>query len=66
MAKPGPTTQAKRNRERAQQERREEKEARKSIRKELKKERSQQIADGVDPDLVGIFPGPQPQAPEWE
>ncbi len=61
MAKPGPTTQAKRNRERAQQERRQEKEAKKSHRKDLnKKERADKIAGGIDPDLEGIQPGPQP------
>jgi hypothetical protein len=63
MPRPGPTTQAKRNRERAQQERREEKEAKKTHRKENKKDRAQLIADGIDPDLEGIQPGPQPIVP---
>ncbi len=66
MAKPGPTTQAKRNRERAQQERRQDKEAKKEQRKESsKRERDQLIADGVDPDLAGIVPGPQPTEFEY-
>ena len=59
MAKPGPTTQAKRNRERSRQERQQEKQEKRSIRKEIKKERSKLTADGFDPDLEGIYPGPQ-------
>ena len=60
MAKPNKMTQAKRNRERARQERHEEKREKKAQRSEQKKERDRQLADGVDPDLVGIYPGPQP------
>ncbi|MGK5083275.1 hypothetical protein WDW37_08205 [Bdellovibrionota bacterium FG-1] len=30
------------------------------FRNESKKERERLVADGVDPDLAGIFPGPQP------
>jgi hypothetical protein len=26
----------------------------------MKKERGQMVADGIDPDLAGIVPGPQP------
>jgi hypothetical protein len=60
MAKPGPTTQAKRSRERARQDRMQEKQEKRSIRKEMRKEREKLVADGVDPDLAGIVPGPQP------
>lgn len=60
MGKPGSATQAKRNRERSQQERQQEKKEKQMLRKELKKERDRLISDGVDPDLEGIQPGPQP------
>ena len=60
MGRPGPATQAKRNRERSRQERQQEKDEKRSQRKELRKERDRLVADGVDPDLDGIFPGPQP------
>lgn len=60
MAKPGRVTQAKRNRERAKQERQQEKQEQRAIRKEQKKDRAELLASGVDPDLDGIFPGPQP------
>jgi hypothetical protein len=59
MAKPGPVTQAKRNRERSKQERKQEKQEKRTLRKEQKKERSRMVADGTDPDLAGIVPGPQ-------
>lgn len=62
MGKPGPATQAKRNRERSKQERKQEKREKRTLRNELKKERDQLLIDGVDPDLVGIRPGPQPLA----
>lgn len=64
MAKPGPATQAKRNRERARTERKQEKNEKFGERKELKKEREKLIAEGIDPDLHGIVPGPQPP-PEY-
>ena len=60
MAKPGPTTQAKRNRERSRQERQQEKEQKRLLRKEQRKERERLVVDGHDPDLAGIVPGPQP------
>ena len=59
MAKPGPTTQAKRNRERSRQERQQEKAEKRSQRKELRKERERLTSEGVDPDIAGIIPGPQ-------
>lgn len=60
MSKPGPATQAKRNRERARTERKQEKFEKRLVRKDLKKDRDRLIADGIDPDLQGIYPGPQP------
>jgi hypothetical protein len=63
MPRPGPSTQAKRNRERSRQERNQEKEAKRLIRKEQKKERDLLADDGQDPDLIGIVPGPQPVQP---
>jgi hypothetical protein len=47
----------KRERERAQQERQREKDAKRLTRRDDKPVRS---ADGEDPDLAGIVPGPQP------
>jgi hypothetical protein len=61
MGRSGPATQAKRNRERAKQERQQEKQEKRSIRKELKRDRAQLVNDGIDPDLIGIRPGPQEQ-----
>ena len=61
MSRPGPATQAKRNRERSKQEWQQEKEAKRSLRKEeQKKERDRLLEEGIDPDLAGIVPGPQP------
>jgi len=60
MGKPGPVTQAKRNRERSKQERQQEKEQRRLARKEQKKERARIAGDEYDPDIAGIVPGPQP------
>lgn len=61
MGRPNQATKAKRDRERLKQERQQEKIEKRSQRDEFKKkERSQLIADGIDPDLIGIIPGPQP------
>jgi hypothetical protein len=60
MAKPGRASQEKRNRERAQKERHQDKQERKAIRKAERAERDSTTPEGVDPDLVGIYPGPQP------
>ena len=64
MAQPTRATQAKRNRERAQKERAQEKLMDRGMRKEAKKERAAKIEAGVDPDLIGIVPGPQPPLEE--
>lgn len=61
MARPGPASQAKRQRERMKNERHQEKAEKREIRKEQRKERDRLIAEGRDPDLDGIVPGPQPE-----
>lgn len=60
MGKPSRATQAKRNRERSLQERKQEKQEQRAFRKEMKKNRAESLEAGVDPDLLGIVPGPQP------
>lgn len=60
MGKPNRATQEKRNRERAQKERKVEKEEQRVLRKEARADRLVFLAQGIDPDLVGIVPGPQP------
>jgi hypothetical protein len=52
-------TQNKRARERARQERQQSKAARRQEHKQRKAE-SHSSADGQDPDIAGIVPGPQP------
>jgi len=60
MARPGPATQAKRQRERAKLEKRKAKEERRQLRKEQKAlDQSPTVSPGVDPDLEGIVAGPQ-------
>jgi hypothetical protein len=61
MAKSNRATQGKRNREMNQKERQQEKETKRVTRKEQKKVRADCLEDGIDPDLVGIVPGPQSQ-----
>jgi hypothetical protein len=51
-------TQNKRARERARQERRQEKEARRA--EKARQPARPAAADGEDPDIAGIIPGPQP------
>lgn len=60
--RPGKVTQAKRNRERAQQQKRQEKQARRAQRTLEKTQRvpANEMADGEDPQLAGLRPGPQP------
>lgn len=60
MGRPNRATQEKRNRERAQKERQQEKQEQRAQRNNSRDERSAALAKGIDPDLVGIFPGPQP------
>lgn len=61
MAGPNRATQEKRNRERAAKERQQEKQEQRAQRKQDKSTRAEKIEAGYDPDLEGIFPGPQPQ-----
>ena len=61
MGKPSRATQEKRNRERSQKERQQIKEEQRVQRKEARADRAAKLEEGVDPDLVGIYPGPQPQ-----
>jgi hypothetical protein len=58
IGRPGKTTLAKRDREKAQKMKQREKEARRIQRKAEKVDRPA-LSDGVDPDLVGIRWGPQ-------
>jgi hypothetical protein len=53
-------TFAKRERERQRQQQREEKAARRLQRQAQKKDKPT-APEGVDPDIAGIIPGPQPQ-----
>jgi hypothetical protein len=60
MARPGPMTQAKRQRERSKKEKRKAKEEERALRKEEKARNSDRpVEPGHDPDLEGIVPGPQ-------
>ena len=60
MAKPGRATQAKRGRELAKIDKRRDKEERRTIKKEQQTDRDpSELEAGVDPDLIGIIPGPQ-------
>jgi hypothetical protein len=55
---------AKRQRELKQQEKAREKERRKAERGKV--QGGEAAADGVDPDIAGIVPGPQPKDPSLE
>jgi hypothetical protein len=57
----GRPTRLKREKEKARIERRQEKEARREAKKH---QAPRQRADGIDPDIAGITPGPQPSP--WE
>ncbi len=68
MARPGPTTFAKRQREMRKRERRKEKLARREQRKLEKEQAAEEAPEtptGEDPDIAGIVPGPQP-LPDWD
>jgi len=62
MARNTRPTAAKREREKALIERRQQKEAR---RRDAKDRPETRRTDGVDPDIAGIVPGPQPLA-DWQ
>jgi hypothetical protein len=63
MAFKGRPSITKRNREQALRERQKEKAERRAQRAEDKKNRAD-LADGEDPDIAGIVPGPQPPLEE--
>ena len=52
----------KRQRERSRQEKQREKEAKRQQRKQDRAQRGPTDPEGVDPDIAGIVPGPQPPA----
>jgi hypothetical protein len=58
-----PTTPAKRQKEKNRQDRQREKEAKRDQRRNEKATRVPR-AEGEDPDIAGIVPGPQPLPPE--
>jgi hypothetical protein len=54
----------KRNREQAKREKQQEKAARRAERAQDRQKRGVGAADGEDPDIAGIVPGPQPRNDE--
>jgi hypothetical protein len=64
MSKRSQSSFMKRQKEIARQERRQDKLARKLERNKQREESSAGRASGVDPDIAGIVPGPQPQDPD--
>jgi hypothetical protein len=64
MARNARPTAAKREREKTLTERRQQKAARRQDAKQ-RKASSAPPADGIDPDIAGITPGPQPPA-DWQ
>ncbi len=64
MARNARPTAAKREREKALSERRQQKVARRQAEKQ-RKAGQQRPADGIDPDIADIVPGPQPPA-DWQ
>ena len=61
----GRTTFEKRRKEMARKERKQDKAERREQRKAEKAERSEDRANGIDSDLAGIVPGPQPLPEEF-
>jgi hypothetical protein len=64
MARNARPTAAKREREKALSEKRQQKAAKRQDLKQ-RKEGQERPADGVDPDIADIVPGPQPLA-DWQ
>lgn len=60
MARSGPATFAKRQREKAKKEKRDAKRELRAQRRAEKAQRPDRAIDGTDPDLIGIRLGPQP------
>lgn len=53
-------------RERAQKEKRQDKSVKREEKKRAKEDRKNNSLDGIDPDLIGIFPGPHNRPIEWK
>ena len=64
MSKRSQSSFMKRQKEIARQERRQDKLARKLERNKQREESSYGRAQGIDPDIAGIVPGPQPPDPD--
>ena len=64
MAMTGRPSINKRNREQAKREKQQEKAARRAERAQDRQRRGEGVADGEDPDIAGIIPGPQPRNDE--
>jgi hypothetical protein len=64
MARNARPTAAKREREKALSEKRQQKAAKRQDAKQ-RKEGQERPADGIDPDIADIVPGPQPLA-DWQ
>lgn len=65
MAAPSRPSAAKRQKERARQEKAKEKAERRAQRA-VEKSKRPDGDTGIDPDIAGIVPGPQPLPPEFE
>jgi hypothetical protein len=61
MARSGPQRFNKRKRETEKKAKRDAKREQRALRKAQKAQRPRPTADGEDPDLIGIRPGPQPR-----
>ena len=64
MARSGPASFNKRQREKDKKEKRDAKRELRALRRAEKAQRPRRTADGPDPDLIGIRPGPQPPRPD--
>lgn len=64
MSKRSQSSFMKRQKEIARQERRQDKLARKLERNKQREESAATRAQGIDPDIAGIVPGPQPPDPD--
>ena len=65
MSPPSRPSAAKRQKERARQEKQKEKAERRAQRAVDKEKQQVDGEPGVDPDIAGIVPGPQPLPPEF-
>ena len=65
MSKRSQSSFMKRQKEIARQERRQDKLARKIERNKQREEAAASRAEGIDPDIAGIVPGPQPPTEDF-